>query len=306
MNPDTPSSTPEKASRPLWQKLLMLVGLVVLLVLINALYEAAASWQGIVTGEPESVLYTASFDDAADDWQQYDGRLSAAVTGEAMRISVGSDASTAYSAASPVFRDFDATLLATAINGPVDNAFGVVFRLSETADQCNMPLLILCELAKVNLFGVPLRLMFRPADSTQTGYYMFLISSDGYHSLWRGGTGSAEKISAWIANDAIEQGLNATNRIRVVGRGDTFQFFINGQSAAVCIPDDPAQESTYFNGECLDGEMQTIWHDDTYPVGRIGVVAQSTQTGGSGVVVDFDSIIVSSPATDTQDTDAQT
>lgn len=306
MNPDTPSTTQNRASRPLWQKLLMLVGLIVLLVIVNLLYEAAVNWQGVIAGEPESVLYTASFDDTANDWQQYDGRISASASDDALRITVGSDASTAYSAASPVFGDFDATVLATAVDGPIDNGFGVVFRLTETGDQCDMPLLVLCELANINLFRIPLRLLFRPADSNQTGYYMFLISSDGYYSLWRGGTGSAERISAWIPNDAIEQDLNATNRIRVVGRGDTFQFFINGQSAAVCIPNDPAQESTYFNGECLDGEMQTIWRDDTYSVGKIGVVAQSTQTGGPGVVVDFDSIIVSSPATDTQDTDAQT
>lgn len=276
-------------------KLLLIPALIVVLIAMNAVYNLAESWQGVISAPAGDVLYTATFDAAEEDWQLYQGRLESAVIDRQLQITVEDAGSTAYSAAKPTFSDFDLTANATAIDGPIDNGFGVVFRLTESASTCAMPLRVLCDLAEIDIFGIPLRLIFRQSVPNQTGYYLFLISSDGYYSLWRGDTTGAQRVSTWIPNDAIQQGLGAMNQIRVIGRGDTFQFFVNDTPVELCIPDDPNSESTFSGGECTGGTMTSVWTDTTYPTGRVGVVAQSTLTGGAGVIVSFDNIIVTSP-----------
>jgi hypothetical protein len=278
---------------------LSLFALGALLVAVNLLYVPAANWRGVLSGEPNQVLYAAGFDAFASDWQQYDGRESAQVRDSAMHIEIQT-ANTIYSAAAPVFEDFDLRTTAQAIDGDLNNAFGVLFRLQEESSGCDMPLKIMCDLSEIDLIGVPLRLLFRPSGSDVTGYYMFLISSDGYYSLWQGGDGLSQKISAWIASDAINQGLDAENTIRVIGRDDRFQFFINGQQVDLCIPDDPTAESTYYLGDCLEGSMQQTFVDDTYSSGKIGVVVDTVQTGVPDIHVVFDDIIVTSPSDELQ------
>ena len=272
---------------------LLLILLLALFVGLNVVYESSAQTTTLRSGPPGALLYAAGFDGFSDEWQTYAGRLSAQIEDGVLRLRIDSDSSTAYSAALPSYADFDTSVRATAVDGPIDNAFGLLFRLTSDQDGCDMPLRLLCDLNAIPLLSIPLRLAFPPQAARQ-GYYLFLISSDGYYSLWRGGD-APRKISAWIASDAIRQGLGATNEIRVVGRGDRFQFFINGQAVALCIPDDPAAESTYFGGNCVQGQMRMEYVDDSFPQGQLALAAQSTQSGGAGVIVEFDHFIVTSP-----------
>lgn len=288
----TPATT---TANTWWIRTGVLLGLVLLLIGSNALYFEAATWHGTLSGAPGQVLYAAGFDAFSDEWQQYDGRDSATIDKSALRLTVNTP-NTIYSAAEPVFTDFDLRVTITATEGSIDNAYGVVFRLQEPETGCDMPAVVFCDMAQIDLLEIPLRLMFRSQSSGATAYYMFLMSSDGYYSVWRGTRETSERLSAWIPSDAIVQGLNAENRVRVVAVDDTFRFYINKTPLEVCIPDSPAGESTYAYGECIDGQMQAVLRDDSHSSGQIGLAVDTIQPGGgAGVTVEFDDLSVIYP-----------
>jgi hypothetical protein len=281
---------------------LLMLALCVSIVGLNALSVTWAASRAVLTAPPGEVLYAAGFDGFAEEWQQYDGRLSAQIADGVLRLSVDDAPAAIYSLAAPHFKDFDLHVQATATHGPIDNAFGVIFRFDKRSGGCDMPLLILCDLAQVPLLSLPLRLIFRPPAEDAEAYYMFLISADGYYSLWQAaespsGT-QARRVSAWIASDLINQGLSASNDLRVLAVGDTFRFYINGTLVPLCLPDDPNAQSTYSGGQCIGGRMTDAWINADSAVGQIGFVAQSTLSGGSGVVVEFDNLRIFSPSPD--------
>ncbi|MFN8451713.1 MAG: hypothetical protein U0521_24755 [Anaerolineae bacterium] len=257
------------------RRLLVLIILVVLFVVLFFFTRSAASWKhAVVTGDAGALLYVASFDGgAADgfnaDWEQYAGRLSAQLDAGQLQIAVGDISTGAYSVAAPHFGDFDLRVDARAVDGPVDNGYGVVFRLQNK-------------------------------DNTlveDDNYYLFLVSSDGYYQVSRSVDGNVKILSDWIAAPQINQGMDAVNHLRVVAQGDQFRFFVNDQPLQVCIPDDPDAQSTLnpLTGDCMDGAMLDTLTDATIPNGQIGVVAQATPSGGEGVVAAFDNLFVYAP-----------
>jgi hypothetical protein len=250
--------------------LLPLVLLVILLGLIQV--ERWLSGQHyILSAQPGAVLYTATFEDYLDDWAQYEGRLQAAVVNESLRISNGQTNIGAFSETRQHFADFDLLLEARAVSGPLDNAFGVIFRLQTGASRS-------------------------PADNS---YYLFLISSDGYYQVQRMVAGESREISTWIPTQLINQGVGtvaASNWLRVVAQGDQFRFFINGIHVPLCIPDNPDSLSTYdeARGECLGGQMQDTLVDSSIASGQLGAVVLTLSE--PNVVVDFDNVLVLAPA----------
>lgn len=278
---------------------LVVVGCVLGLWLADGLYRYVEGWQPQLQGEAGDVLYADTFGVVNDHWQTYEGRLYAQWGENALRIGINTPRDTAYSATSFVVGDFDLRVRARAVEGSIDNGFGVVFRLQEPIHQCDMPLVVLCDLGRLDTFNIFLRLLFRPEERTPSGYYMFLISSDGYYSLWRAEEGAggvqARAISTWIESDAIVQGLDVVNEVRVVGVGEQFQFFVNDVVVSLCIPDNPAAESTYFAGECRDGQMYELWEDARFGEGKIGVVAHNPSMHEVGVAIDFEAVIIIQP-----------
>ena len=87
----------------------------------------------------------------------------------------------------------------TAVDGPLDNGFGLLFL----------------------------------GDDETGDYYMFEISSDGY--VWIGFYGGAGETiiplvnDGWFRHDAVRQGLNQTNVLRVEVKSGAFRFLLNGQ-----------------------------------------------------------------------------
>lgn len=296
-----PTTSPRRGRR--W---LILLALLVLLVAVNLLYVPAVNWRGVVRGEPGDVLYAAGFDGFSDEWQQYEGRQSAQVTDGVLRMSID-DSDVIYSATQPYFADLDLTVTARAVEGDVNNAFGVAFRLLEPSNDCQMPLRILCDVADSSgLFGTGLNLLFRQPEES-TGYYMFLISSDGFYSIWRNTEEDpgGRAISTWIPReDIINTGLEAENEIRVLAQGDAYRFFINGTQVELCIPDDPAGQSTYYSltEECIEGQMQPVLEDDTFPIGRVALVIDSVSSQ-PGFAIEFDNLIITSPQESAEDSD---
>lgn len=203
-------------------------------------------------------MYAAAFDDTLGDWDLYAGRLSAQAVDGALRLEVGSPQSLPFSTARLHFADFDLSLRARPVDGPLDNGYGIIFR----------------------------------AQNPQN-YYLFLISSDGYYRVQRAVDGEEKILSDWIPSSLIHQGMNVENTLRVTALGDIFQFYINDERVELCIPDDPAGVSTYAD-ECVDGTMQDTLVDNAVSSGQLGVIARSFDE--PGVVVEFDDVVIVGPA----------
>ncbi len=123
---------------------------------------------------------------------------------------------------------------ATQVEGPLDNGFGMIFR----------------------------------ADTDAGNFYLFKISGDGY--VWIGRyRDSAEEMAIvgnhWIQSTAVQQGLNATNVLRVQAESGNLIFFVNNQ------------------------EVGRIT-DNAFSSGDIGLFAETL--GSPGVRVHFDNFTV--------------
>ncbi len=244
------------------RRILVVLLLAVVLAACFFLNRALANWHYVVPAAPGELLYVSTFDAFNEDWSLYEGRLSAEVSDSALRLTVGEPVAVPYSTASPHFADFDVRVQARAVEGPENNGFGVVFR---QIDPDNL--------------------------------YYFLISSDGWYQVSRVLDGDSRELSTWIETPHVNQGIGAVNTLRVVGRGDSFQFYVNDQPLLLCIPDNPEALSTYnwLDDVCVDGAMRDTLVDDSIAAGRLGVAAMTIQGSETGVVVAFDDVLVYGP-----------
>ncbi len=242
------------------RNILMLISLVIVLAILRSLSEAAADWYYVVPVESGELAYAATFDAALDDWTLYGGRLSAQAAAGVLKIGVDAPNSLPFSTSNLHFADFDLRILARPVAGPADdnNGYGVIFRAQDTAN-----------------------------------YYLFLISSDGYYQVVRSVAGEQKELSTWIESPLINPGVNVENWLRVIAVDDQFQFFINDEPVALCIPDDPDAISTYVAGTCRDGQMRTTLVDDTLADGQVGVIARTFDN--VGVEVEFDNVLIYGP-----------
>jgi hypothetical protein len=115
------------------------------LIAANLVYSALDGRSNTLTGSAGELLYTAAFSGFADEWDLYAGQQSAHIVDEQLELSVSAPQTAAWSAARPQFADFDMRVQAVASEGPLDNAFGLVFHIrnDEPAD-CDMPAVLLC------------------------------------------------------------------------------------------------------------------------------------------------------------------
>lgn len=244
------------------RRLLILLTLILMLAATFQLSRLAQDWHYVVPAEPGELLYATGFDGGADDWEQTIRRdKSQEVLNGRMRLTVETAQNGVFSAAGPYFSDFDVTVDATTLDGPLDNGFGVIFR------QLN--------------------------DGT---YYIFLISADGFYRVKRLDNNVSKVLHNWHTSSLINTGVGATNQLRVIGIGDRFRFFINGEPVELCIPDNPDDTSTPLaDGTCQDGQWRETLVDDTIPYGHIGVTVEVDRGQPPGVVVGFDRFIVRGP-----------
>lgn len=287
---DSSSVSSSKFRRPLVLCLCLLAALIA----ANLVYSAIISDKPVLSGSHGELLYVATFSDFEGEWDLFEGTQSAQIIDEQLAITVTDAQVAVWSAAAPRFKDFDLSVTARAQAGPIDNAFGILFYLNDAESRCGLPAVILCGIGDLlPLAGAALRQIFEPAASQS--YLAFLISSDGYYSLWRREAGQSAALSAWIPSPHITQGLGKINRLGMVARGGSYQFSINGEPARLCIPDDRDAASTYAGGQCIDGSLQDAYHDTERRSGRLGMIAQTTATGGGGLAARFDDLIVHAP-----------
>jgi len=222
----------------------------------------------VVTGQPGELLYAAAFADGADGWNTYDdGRLSAAANDGALVVRANQPSSAAFSAGPYWFENVSLQATAQAIEGPLDNGFGLMVALQTQDNQ-------------------------RPDDDA---YLLFLISSDGYYSARQRLNGTEKVLSTWIPSAAVQTGLGVENHLSVTLADGQAAFSVNGQPLAFCVPDEPDGESTYYLDECVGGQMLNVLPVASAGPGQVGVVALATASGGPGVAVQFDNVVIVAP-----------
>ncbi|MGB5058501.1 MAG: family 16 glycoside hydrolase [Candidatus Promineifilaceae bacterium] len=101
-------------------------------------------------------------------------------------------------------------------------------------------------------------------------FYRFDIMGSGLYMVqWRNANGSwSQSLPDWAASEAINQGLNVPNRLKVVAQGSNLSFYVN------------------------DVLLQQI-DDVLFPSGAIGLAAGTF--GQPGLQVAFDNVVVREP-----------
>ncbi len=259
------------------RSLLVLFTLAALLAALTEVSRVAANLSYVAGGEPGTLLHAADFTSVMPDQDLFVGRLSAQLVDGALRLGADDPDSLVYAAAGPQLTDFDLEVEARPLAGPLDNGYGVLFRLHEVRPA-----------PALEAFGLP-----TPGYTRSRSYYLFLISSDGYYQLRRTLAGDQQILSAWVPSPLIRQGLEVSNRLRVLASGSNMQFYINDEQVALCIPDAAQARSTWAEGECVDGRMRMMLQDESLTAGRIAMAAQSFQQ--AGVQLAFDNLLVRMP-----------
>lgn len=99
-----------------------------------------------------------------------------------------------------------------------------------------------------------------------SNYYLFLISGDGYYKFTKREGGAWIQNDPWTKSDAINLG-KAMNLIQVKRQGETLSF-------------------------CANGKKMADYVDDSFPEGKVGIIAGTTACGGGDVTVSFDNFSV--------------
>ena len=236
---------------------------------------------------PGDVLYATSFDAYADDWDSFQGRDQAqmqpsdglnltansenypAVAGGSLVITYGSPIAgeIVWSALDRIVRDFDMRVTAQQVSGPVDQSqFGVIFRYRDEGN-----------------------------------FYVFRITGDGWYKLAKVVDGVAEIVSDWGQSNAIHTSVQGAegetthraNVIRIVGQGDQFRFWVNGQPLSLCLRGTNATSMWTAPGECFTSELTDEYVNSTFTQGQIALAVGSLD--GSAVTVAFDDLVIVGP-----------
>lgn len=288
-------TTPTETKRnPLLMRFILLIVLIIALIGVNILYQPASNWNSVQIGDAGELVYAAGFDGFEDEWLLFEGRQYAQISDGVLRLGLETSG-TFYSASTANYADFDVTVTTRAIEGELaNNGYGVIFRLSENSTEqgCTRQFVTVCNLEQVPLLDTAIGLVSPAPKEEASGYYLFLISNDGYYQILRVNDtlGAAEEMTIWhYSNGLLNEGVGEENRIRIVGKGNQFVFFLNGDPASLCVPLE-GQSPTGNADDCL-GEETFYWEDDTFSQGKLGVVIS-----GSNDVIEFDNFTVTIPA----------
>ncbi len=150
-----------------------------------------------------SSLNSGPYDESFDSPGNWGSGSSADVQGQVLNGSydmfVKNNHGLYLASAGENFADGVYELEATQIDGPLNNGYGMLFRVDEATDS----------------------------------FYVFEVSGDGY--VWIGYCQELCETEAvalvggdWFRSPAVKTGLMATNQLRVVANGPQMSFFVNG------------------------------------------------------------------------------
>lgn len=146
----------------------------------------------------QSQTYQETFDEPGDWRVASDSNVSGIIENGVYDFLVLADQLTFWTTASENFSDGAFQVDATQIDGPIDNGYGMIFRVDDAGDN----------------------------------FYSFQISGDGYVWIGRYRNGVAENAAMindwWFPSAAIQQGLDNTNTLRVEAESQNMIFYVNG------------------------------------------------------------------------------
>lgn len=129
-------------------------------------------------------------------------------------FTVLADQLTFWTTAGLEFNDGIYEVEATQRGGPIDNGYGMIFRVNDETDD----------------------------------FYSFQVSGDGYVWIGRyqqGGVEEAEPIIEdwWFPSESVNQGVDQTNTLRVQAEGQNMIFFVNGSEVG------RVSDASFANGD---------------------------------------------------------
>jgi hypothetical protein len=191
--------------------------LVLLLMVFTSSTFVACGGSDDPDSEQESVrnpdlLYQDDFSAGnAGRWQTEGDELgSAEVNNEQLVIDVAAPNTLQYSTLEePQFADFDLEISGVLLDGSDDSTYGVLLRMQ-----------------------------------SPTEFYRFEIMGDGHYIVERlNNDGTWTRfVDDWQSSEAIQVGLNANNRLRVIADGPAMAFYVNGELLQ------EIEDSTYLAG----------------------------------------------------------
>jgi hypothetical protein len=152
--------------------------------------------------EPGSVLFQDDFSRTASGWDRYaDDTYFADYVDSGYRISIYTPNTNVWARPHLTFEDVRIQVMATKLEGPDDNVYGVLCRYQDALN-----------------------------------FYFFLISSDGYCGIgiYRDGKEHLLGNEAMLPSEAIQAG-QASNHIRADCIGEELSLYINGMIAAQAV-----------------------------------------------------------------------
>jgi hypothetical protein len=251
-----------RASLWTWLFLLLLVSLVILGVVNLAILGVKAVSR---PGKPVSgdLIYATTFDGPNPEWdQRTQGQDRYEITNHMLRLTIDKGA---FSPLDLPLTDFDLRINALRIAQDDDsNEMGVLFHLQDAQH-----------------------------------YYMFRIRGDGAYrvELCQDCVGNPVNVlSEWQKSPAILAGVNQTNTLRIVVKGDQFQFYVNDQLLLLC-PKGSDRRSTWTGldtGQCLSNGGKTVdtLVDSTLSDGKIGL---GVTTDSTEVQIGFTNMLIYGP-----------
>ncbi len=152
----------------------------------------------IVTGCGSNVPYLEEFDSPGNWRIGTDADVVGEVKDGVYELFVKADELIIWTTAGEKFTDGLYAVEATQIEGPLDNGYGMIFRVDDENDD----------------------------------FYLFEISGDGYTWIGRyrnGGEDEAEPIigRGWIETNAVNQGLKVVNKLGVRAESGNLIFMVN-------------------------------------------------------------------------------
>lgn len=179
--------------------------------------------------------YTEPFDDAGGWGVGSDVDAEGTVNNGRYEFLVKSNLGLFWSTAGRSFEDGVYEVEATQLEGPLDNGYGMLFRVDDDTDS----------------------------------FYIFEVSGDGYVWIGRCENGCDEEEvlieDGWFASEAVNQGLDIANKLRVRAEGANMIFSVNDQEV---------------------GRVT----DNTFDSGDIGIMVETL--GEGDVLVAFDNFTV--------------
>lgn len=246
-----------------------LLGVIALLIVANLVLLLIRALDRPGKPAAGALIYATDFaaENASNaEWTQESGQSSSAIDGGALLITID-DINSLFSVLKRDFTDTDVRANITLTGATSDyDEYGLLYR-------------------------------FRDASH----YYMFKLRSDGAYRVEavnqdEAGRTDVNVLSEWQISTAVRIGLKATNQLRVIASGDTFEFYVNGALLPLC-PKGTDRRSTWndlTSGRCLSngGQTSITLRDTTFTEGRIGVGAVADSVG---LRVAFDNVVVYGP-----------